>query len=89
MAFELAWKTLKDHLQEQGFDAPPRQAIKQGLQAHIIKQGHNWIEALEDRNLTVHTCDETKAQEAERDMRNVYAPLIKLLVSAIEEQVEK
>ncbi len=38
MAFELAWKTLKDHLQEQDFEATsPRQAIKQGFQAQIIK----------------------------------------------------
>lgn len=34
MAFELAWKTLKDFLTEQGFEvASPRQAIKQGSKA--------------------------------------------------------
>jgi len=90
MAFELAWKTLKDYLQEQGFEVTsPRQAIKQGFQAQIIEEGHNWIKALEDRNLTVHTYDETKAQEVERDIRNVYAPLIRQLVNVFEEQAAK
>ena len=77
MTFELAWKTLKDYLQEQGFEVPPRQAIKQGFQAQIIKDGRNWIKALEDRNLTVHTYDEAKAKEVEHYIKNVYAPLIK------------
>jgi len=67
----------------------PRQDIKQGFQAQIIKEGRNWIKALEDRNLTVHTYDETKAQEVELDIRNMYAPLIKQLVSVFEEQAEK
>jgi len=90
MAFELAWKTLEDYLQEQGFEVTsPRQTIKQGFQAQIIKEGHNWIKGLEDRNLTVHTYDETKAQEVERDIRNVYAPLIRQLVSVFEEQAAK
>jgi len=56
MSFELAWKTLKDFLTEQGFEVTsPRPAIKQGFQSNIIEDGHLWIKALEDRNLTVHT----------------------------------
>ena len=90
MAFELAWKTLKDYLQEQGFEATsPRQAIKQGFQAEVIKDGHNWFKALEDRNLTVHIYDEAKAQEVENDIRSLYAPLIQQLVSYPEEQIDK
>ena len=56
MAFELSWKTLKDYPLEQGHETnPPRQAIKQAFQSNIIADGHLWIKALEDRNLTVHT----------------------------------
>ena len=87
MAFELAWKTLKDYLQEQGFEvATPRQAIKQGFQIQIINEGHSWIKALEDRNFTVHTYDKAKAIEVENDIRNVYAPLIKQLVNVFEKE---
>ncbi len=82
MSFELSWKTLKDYLQMQGFDiASPRQAIKQAFQAGIIDDGHEWIQALTDRNLTVHTYDEQKALEVEKAIRNIYYPLIdKLLI---------
>lgn len=77
MAFELAWKTLKDYLQEQGFEiTSPRQALKQGFQSNIIENGHLWIKALEDRNLTVHTYDEAKAMSVEEDIRKSYAPLL-------------
>lgn len=80
MAFEPAWKTLKDYLQEQRFEiASPRQALKQGFQSNILEDGHLWIKALEDRNLTVHTCDETKAMSVEEDIRKSYAPLLPTL----------
>lgn len=87
MAFELAWKTLKDYLQAQGYEiASPRQAIKQSFQSNVIDDGHLWIKALEDRNLTVHTYDETKAKSVERDIRNNYAPLLKNLERHLQSQ---
>jgi hypothetical protein len=30
-------------------------AIKQAFQSGLIDKGHDWIDALEDRNLTSHT----------------------------------
>lgn len=87
MSFELAWKTLKDFLTEQGFEvASPRQAIKQGFQSNIIEDGHLWIKALEDRNLTVHTYDEAKAIEVESDIRTSYAPLLLALETYLKAQ---
>ncbi|TCS90799.1 nucleotidyltransferase-like protein [Keratinibaculum paraultunense] len=35
-----------------------REAIKQAYQIELIDHGHTWIDALADRNLTVHTYDE-------------------------------
>jgi nucleotidyltransferase substrate binding protein (TIGR01987 family) len=53
MAFELSWKLLKDYEQREGFTAKtPREVIKQAFQAGLINNGHDWIEALQDRNLT-------------------------------------
>lgn len=87
MAFELSWKTLKDYLLDQGYETnSPRQAIKQGFQSNIISDGHGWIKALEDRNLTVHTYDENKAIEVENDIRALYAPLIMSLVQRLESE---
>lgn len=37
MSFELAWKVLKDYLEEKGFTvASPRDAIKQAFQAGLL-----------------------------------------------------
>ncbi|HEU5314049.1 MAG TPA: HI0074 family nucleotidyltransferase substrate-binding subunit [Candidatus Udaeobacter sp.] len=46
IAFELAWKTLKDYLQFSGivFDQiTPRSVIKQGFSAKIVSDGQVWI----------------------------------------------
>lgn len=73
MAFELAWKLLKDFEEQEGFTVKsPRDAIKQAFQADIIKRGHEWIAALEDRNLTTHTYNETIALQVEEKIRCCY-----------------
>lgn len=80
MAFELAWKLMKDYLTEQGYElASPRQAIKQAFQSGLIEDGHGWIDALADRNLTVHTYDEAKAIAVEKAIRQQYFPLLSAL----------
>ena len=54
--FELAWKTLKDYLNENGFDInSPKETIRQAFQNETIVAGEVWMEALKKRNLTSHT----------------------------------
>ncbi len=80
MAFELSWKLMRDYLQEQGFTInSPKQAIKQAFQSNLIRDGHIWIDALNDRNLTVHTYEESNAVEIEGRIRNDYFPLLRQL----------
>lgn len=75
--FELAWKTMKDYLELEGFDVKsPRQTIKTALQARLINNGHAWIDALEKRNLLAHTYNENRAKEAEDLIRNKYYDII-------------
>ena len=77
MTFELAWKMLKDYLSEQGFNInSPREAIKQAFQSEIIDNGQEWIDALEDRNLTTHTYDEEIAEKVVRSIKESYYPLL-------------
>ncbi len=77
MSFELAWKVLKDYLEEEGFaPASPRETIKQAFQSGLIVDGHLWIEALKDRNLTVHTYEEKIAIAVEAKIRNSYFPIL-------------
>ncbi len=80
MAFELAWKLLKDYQEEEGFTVKsPRDAIKIAFQNQTIADGQTWLEALQDRNLTVHTYQEETAQEVERKIRSEYFPILEKL----------
>lgn len=80
MAFELGWKLLKDFEEAEGFIVKsPRDAIKQALQANMVSQGHDWIDALEDRNLTVHTYNEETAVAVEHKIRTKYFPRLRQL----------
>ena len=77
MSFELAWKVLKDYLEEEGFSiVSPRDTIKQAFQAGLLDDGHVWIEALKDRNLTVHTYEEKIALAVEEKIRYSYFPAL-------------
>ena len=88
MTFELAWKTLKDYLQEQGFAEikTPKESIKKAFEIGLLKDGHKWMKALEDRNLTAHTYDEATAIEVERLIRNDYYPLLDNLYGTLLEK---
>ncbi len=78
MSFELAWKLLKDYLEEQGFQdvKSPRAALKKAFEVGLIQHGHEWMHLLEDRNLTSHTYDEQKALEMEQLIGHKYFPIL-------------
>ncbi|MGE4440752.1 MAG: nucleotidyltransferase substrate binding protein [Desulfomicrobium sp.] len=88
MAFEQSWKLLKDFQEAEGFTiASPRQAIKQAFQSGLITDGHAWISALEDRNLTTHTYNEQTADLVEQKIRNDYFPLLKSLHALFRDRI--
>ncbi len=90
MTFELAWKLLKDYEEEEGFEVTsPRDAIKRAFQTNIITEGHTWIDALEDRNLTSHTYHEIIAIEVEEKIRNKYFPVLGKLYIDFKNRVDK
>lgn len=75
--FELAWKTLKDYLQEQGIDVQfPREIIKQAFAAQLIENGTLWIEMLDKRNELTHTYNQEQATRAIQIIRNTYFPQV-------------
>jgi len=80
VTFELAWKMLKDYLESEGFNInSPRAAVKQAIQSNIIDDGHIWMDALEDRNLTVHTYDESIAIIIDQKIRTIYFTAVEKL----------
>lgn len=59
-SFELAWKTTKDYLEENGLiitPLTPRQVLKEAFTAKVIADGQVWIDMLDHRNLLSHTYD--------------------------------
>lgn len=62
LAFELAWKTLKDYLSDIGIvvkPVAPRPVLKEAYQAQIIEDGQVWIDMMLDRSQLSHTYDRT------------------------------
>jgi len=65
--FELAWKTVKDYLEEGGFVFPtvtPRQVLKEAFAAKILHDGQVWIDMLDHRNLLSHTHSQASFEKA-------------------------
>lgn len=88
ISFELAWKLLKDYLENEGYTVvSPRDAIKQAFQVGILENGHVWLEALMDRNLTVHTYEEKIALAVEQKIRNSYFPALLALFQQLESKI--
>jgi len=86
--FELAWKTLKDYLELEGFEVKsPRSAIQTAYQVQLVTEGHVWIEALNKRNLMAHTYDEYITQEAEELIKEKYYPAIIELLNKLEDKI--
>ncbi len=91
MSFELAWNLVKDYLEEQGFVdvKSPRGAIKKAFEMGILENGHDWMDLLQDRNLTAHTYDEQKATEMEQLIENKYFPLLKALHKSFKQKLDE
>jgi len=80
ITFELSWKLMKDYLEYLGYEVKsPREAIKRSFSIDLIGDGEMWLNALIDRNLTVHAYDEAQASEIYNRIRGSYFLLLKEL----------
>ncbi len=87
MAFELAWKVMKDYLETEGFQVKsPKEAIKQAFQSGLVENGQVWIDALEDRNRTVHTYEEKTAIEIAERIKTIFFPALNQFYIKIKEK---
>ncbi|KAB3534744.1 nucleotidyltransferase [Alkaliphilus pronyensis] len=88
ICFELSWKLMKDYLEAQELSVKsPRETIKQAFQIGLVDDGHVWIDALSDRNLTVHTYDEKLAKKMVDDITKVYFPELKKLYDKLLKEI--
>jgi nucleotidyltransferase substrate binding protein (TIGR01987 family) len=78
ISFELSWNVMKDYLEDQGFFElrSPRDTIKKAFEIGLITNGHTWMQALQNRNLTTHTYDEKMAEKVVHEIEYAYYPLL-------------
>lgn len=71
---ELGWKLLKEYLEYEkiGEFNSPRSTIKECFSIGFIEDAEQWLDMLDDRNLTSHTYDEGIAKEIYRNIITKY-----------------
>ena len=79
---ELAWKSLKEYLEDQGTVlsiTSPRAVLKDAYAAGVIMDADVWDEIIRSRNVTSHVYDEQTAIEVADRVCNTYLPVLKKL----------
>jgi nucleotidyltransferase substrate binding protein (TIGR01987 family) len=74
---ELAWKTVKDFLEDGGLvidPITPREVLKAAFAAKVIGEGQVWIDMLNHRNLLSHTYDCAVFEKAVEALAARYLP---------------
>lgn len=78
ICFELAWKCLKDYLQEKGIEANyPTEVIKEAFNKNTLKDGQLWIDMLKARNSTSHEYNIEKVSKYLTEISTTYFEEIK------------
>jgi nucleotidyltransferase substrate binding protein (TIGR01987 family) len=86
--FELSWKAMKRLLAHHGVpSASPRQAIAESYRKSFIDAESAWLAMIEDRNLTVHTYDETFAQQMATRIATLYLPAFDAFLVRLQAEV--
>jgi nucleotidyltransferase substrate binding protein (TIGR01987 family) len=73
---ELAWKLLKDYLEEQGFLGiiGSKNATREAFKNGIIQNGEAWMDMIKARNLTSHTYNVGVAEEIAKNILTRFFP---------------
>ena len=92
-AWELAWKTLKDYLEDDGVvleKITPKAVIIAGIEAKVITRKENWMKALDDRNKMSHVYSDEYFRKVidniERNHLSLFDQLYEMLLG---ESIEK
>jgi len=85
---ELAWKTLKDFLENRGNTGiyGSRDATKKAFALGLIDDGEIWMQMIQSRNLTSHTYDENTADEIIGIVKDLYNVQFEKLKHKMEKQ---
>lgn len=90
MTFELAWKTLKDVLEDDGFTdvTGPNSVLKQALNVGLIGDQDGWQDMKNARNSSSHTYDQEKADKMYEDIAYKFYGLFLKLDDVLNKRLE-
>lgn len=85
---ELAWNVMKDYAIFQGNPniGGSRDATREALQLHLIKDGSIWMDMIQSRNKTSHTYNEETVDEIYGKIMNEYFPVMMAFKQEMEER---
>lgn len=87
---ELAWKTMKDFLEEKGLIVKnPKNVMREAFSQGYIDNADSWMKLLKDRNLKSHVYDEEIAQIVIENIEVLHFSIIKQLFNFFEKQYDK
>lgn len=79
--FELSWNTMKDYLENEGFDEVKnsKQIIRTAFRAELIYDAEKWMDAIQKRNLASHTYNQSILEETVKYIKEEFYPLVRKL----------
>lgn len=85
-AHELAWKTLKDFLEDRGNISlfGSKDTIREAFKSGLISEGQLWMDMIQSRNLTSHTYNKETALEVIESITTSYYGLFLTLKTKME-----
>lgn len=83
---ELAWKTCREYLLEQGYTEvnSPKPVMRQAFADGLVDNDLVWVEILNARNLTTHLYDDAEATKIFEDIRGNYLHQFQALAGKLE-----
>ena len=88
LTFELAWKSLKEYMEDQGAEKMqfPKQVLKKAYAAGLISDEEVWLDMLASRNVTSHIYDDAQAARILTAIRDRYRQPFDRLADFYQEQ---
>ena len=83
---ELAWKTCREYLLEQGYTEvnSPKPVMRQAFADGLVDNDLVWVEILNARNLTTHLYDDAEATKIFEDIKGNYLHQFQALAGKLE-----
>lgn len=82
--FELAWKSLKEYMEDQGISSDmqfPKKVLREAYMYKILQQEEPWLDMLQARNTTSHVYDDATAAKIAELICTSFLPELQALAA--------